>query len=210
MGTETIDHREPTPNEEAVFAELPVTGEDVQKRTAELATQIAKDYKESGMDKNLLIVSITKGGLFFTIDLGRALDDEGIKNIPLELIDASSYVGHASGDLDVKRGFDDFDVKGADVLIVDDIVDTGKTLSEIHRMAEESGANSVRSAVLANKPTERTVPYEPNYYGFNLPAKWVFGNGMDDGTRDNGRFARGIEVYIPPQENVLVPEDKAI
>lgn len=146
--------------------------ETLARRVAELAAEISRDY--AGRD--LLVVGVLKGAVVFLSDLIRALD------IPcgIDFLKVSSYgqSSESSGAVKVLKGLDG-PAENRDVLIVEDILDTGHTLSYIINLMEDSRAASVRLCVLLDKPERRQVPVTPHYTGFSIPDEFAVGYGLD-------------------------------
>lgn len=148
------------------------TEEDLQLKCKELGEKIAKDYE----GKDLLVVGVLKGSVLFTSDL--------IKNIKIpceiDFMAVSSY-GNSTESSGVVRILKDLDngIEGKDVLIVEDIVDTGNTLSYLKRYLNGRGANSVKIITLLDKPERRTAEVEVDYIGFEVPNEFIVGYGID-------------------------------
>jgi hypoxanthine phosphoribosyltransferase len=149
-----------------------IPASDVQRRVAELARQIAHDYR----DRPFTIVGVLTGCIIFLADLVRHLD------LPLRigLIQASSYRGPSTvpGSLRIAPELAP-DVRGRHVLLLDDIMDTGQTLSYLVQHLKELGAASVAVAVLLRKKDRQQFPLEPDYCGFDIPNRFVVGYGLD-------------------------------
>ena len=148
------------------------TQEQVAARVREMAAQISRDYA----GKTPLVVGILRGSFIFMADLVRAMD------IPLTLdfMVASSYGAGTVSSGKVKIGLDlHEDIAGRDVLLVEDILDTGNTLSKL--VAELKGRQpaSLKLCVLLDKPERRTKPIEADYVGFTIPDAFVVGCGLD-------------------------------
>jgi hypoxanthine phosphoribosyltransferase len=145
---------------------------EIRARVAELGRQIEADYH----GKPLTIVAILTGSLILLADLIRQI------GLPLRvaLLQASSYKGATttSGTLVINEAFAP-DVAGRDVLLLDDILDTGRTLSVLIERMRERGAASVRTAVLLRKLGRQEVALEPDYCGFTIPDRFVVGYGLD-------------------------------
>jgi hypoxanthine phosphoribosyltransferase len=145
----------------------------LQARVAELGAQINKDY--NGV-KNLVLVCILKGGVMFLTDLMRHLD------VPhaIDFLAVSSYgtarqsTGIVRIDMDLRQ-----DVEGLNLLLVEDIVDSGTTLAYIRRLLEARNPASIKICTLLSKPSRRTVDIHVDYIGFDIPNKFVFGYGLD-------------------------------
>jgi hypoxanthine phosphoribosyltransferase len=146
--------------------------DQIQDRVRQLGRQIEADFH----GKPLTIVAILTGSLIFLADLMRQIQ------LPLRvaLLQASSYRGEATiaGALTINEAFVP-DVAGRDVLLLDDILDTGHTLATVVRRVHERGARSVRTAVLLRKVGRQQVHLEPDYCGFTIPDAFVVGYGLD-------------------------------
>ncbi len=145
----------------------------IASRNLELAKEIAqRDYKD------LLVVSVLKGSFIFAADLIRAMHDAGISP-EVEFIMISSYgSGTTSGEVKMLRDIDN-DVTDRDVLLVDDILESGKTLRFIRDLMLSRGARSVRNVVLLDKRMRRTSDINADHVGFDCPDYFVVGYGMD-------------------------------
>lgn len=152
--------------------EILVSEDELKKKIQQIGEQIANDYK--GL--NPLFVGILKGAVPFLSDLVRQID------IPLEIdyMSVSSY-GKAASSSGVVRILKDLDtsITGRHVLIVEDIVDTGLTLSYLVKLLQGRKPASVKTVVLLDKKSCRTVDFEPDYQGFEVPNKFAVGYGMD-------------------------------
>lgn len=152
-----------------------VTEEEIAKISDRIAAEITEDYKDS--NKKLVIICILKGSLMFTCELMKRI------TIPLEIefMKVSSYgsktvsSGIINIHLDIKRE----DMEEVDFLIIEDIIDSGKTLSHLVRYLKERGAASVKTCALLDKPDRRTVDFVPDYCGTVIPDKFVVGFGLD-------------------------------
>ena len=143
--------------------------EEINKRLGE---QITKDFA----DKNLLVVGILKGSLYFMADLTRNID------LPLKLdfLAVSSYGSstRSSGSVKIIKDID-IDLAGYDVLLVEDILDSGRTLDYVSKMLSARGANSISIVTLLDKPERRVVDLKPDYVGADVPDEFVVGYGLD-------------------------------
>ena len=147
----------------------------IARRNLELAKEIAE--KPSS---NLLVVSVLKGSFIFAADLIRAMHDAGIEP-DVEFIMISSYgAGTTGGDIKLLRDIDS-DVSDRDLLLVDDILESGKTLKFTRELMLSRGAARVSIAVLLDKRMRRTSNIEPDHIGFDCPDYFVVGYGMDVG-----------------------------
>lgn len=145
----------------------------IARRNLELAKEIAsRDYND------LLVISVLKGSFIFAADLIRAMHDAGLSP-EVEFIMISSYgAGTTSGEIKVLRDIDS-DVADRDILLIDDILESGKTLKFASGLLLERGARSVAVAVLLDKRMRRKSDIEPDFTGFDCPDYFVVGYGMD-------------------------------
>jgi hypoxanthine phosphoribosyltransferase len=152
--------------------EILIPADRIQQRVAELAARVAADYH----GRPLTIVGVLTGCLMFLADLVRRLD----LSLRIALIQASSYRGSSTSPGEL-RIYPELlpDVRGRDVLLIDDILDTGQTLSRLQAHLHAVGASSVRIGVLVRKRGRQTAPLEPDYCGFEIPDAFVVGYGLD-------------------------------
>ncbi len=151
--------------------EVLITQEDIVKRCKELGAQISKDYKDSCP----VIIGLLKGSVPFMAELIKYIDID----CRLEFMDVSSYSGtESNGDVKIVKDID-CSIKDLDVLIVEDIVDTGKTLAKVKALLYSKDARSVKVCSLLDKPDRRIVDIEAEYVGFTIPNKFVIGFGLD-------------------------------
>jgi hypoxanthine phosphoribosyltransferase len=145
----------------------------IARRNFELAKDIAgRDYND------LLVISILKGSFIFAADLIRAMHDAGISP-EVEFIFISSYgAGTTAGEIRVLRDIDN-DVTGRDILLIDDILESGNTLKYTRDLMLSRGAKNVDIAVLLDKRMRRKADIEPDFVGFDCPDHFVVGYGMD-------------------------------
>ena len=145
----------------------------IARRNLELAKEIAsRDYTD------LLVISVLKGSFIFAADLIRAMHDVGLSP-EVEFIFISSYgTGTTSGEVRVLRDIDN-EVAGRDVLLIDDILESGKTLSYTRELMMSRGARSCSIAVLLDKRMRRQTELNADYVGFDCPDYFVVGYGMD-------------------------------
>ena len=150
-----------------------ITEEEIKARVTEIGDQISRDYA----DKEPLIVAVLSGSFIFASDLVRAL------SIPVDIsfIYASSYgdSSESSGHVDIKTGKGGLDAEGRDIIIVEDIVDTGRTLTAVKQFLLDKGANTVEICTFLDKPSRRVVPIEAKYMCFDIPNEFVVGYGLD-------------------------------
>ncbi|WP_024587037.1 hypoxanthine phosphoribosyltransferase [Aliihoeflea sp. 2WW] len=145
----------------------------IARRNLELAKEIAERHYD-----DLLVISILKGSFIFAADLIRAMHDTGLSP-EVELIFISSYgAGTTSGEVRVLRDIDN-EVAGRDVLLIDDILESGKTLKFTRELMLSRGAKSVSIAVLLDKTMRRQTDLDADFTGFECPDYFVVGYGMD-------------------------------
>ena len=149
------------------------SAEQIAERNAAMAAQM-----QGSEHNNLLVIAILKGSFIFAADLIRAMHASGIAP-EVEFITLSSYgTGTEAGKVRILRDIDS-DVEGRDVLLIDDILESGNTLHFAKRLMEERGARNVEIAVLLDKHSKRKAQVTPNYIGFECPDHFVVGYGMD-------------------------------
>jgi hypoxanthine phosphoribosyltransferase len=152
-----------------------VSEKEIDQLTTRIAAQITEDYKNS--DKKLVLICILKGSLMFSCDLMKKIP------LPLELdfMKVSSYGARSTSSgiinihLDIKRD----DMEEVDFIVIEDIVDSGNTLSHLVKYLAERGANSVKTCTLLDKPSRRKVDFTPDYVGMEIPDEFVVGYGLD-------------------------------
>jgi hypoxanthine phosphoribosyltransferase len=155
--------------------EVLLAAEVIARRNLELASQIA-----ARAFQGLLVVSVLKGSFIFAADLIRAMHGVGLAP-EIEFILISSYgAGTASGEVKILRDIDAA-VAGRDVLLIDDILESGKTLKFTRDLLLSRGARSVSMAVLLDKRGRRQTDLEADFVGFECPDRFVVGYGMDAG-----------------------------
>ncbi len=156
-------------------AKILVSEDEIAAVTARIAAEIDRDYKNSG--RRLVLVCILKGSIVFMGDLMKKI------TIPVEIdcMKVSSYgagtvtTGSVNVHLDLIRS----DLADCDLLIVEDIIDSGVTLSYLTRYLKDKGAGSVRTCTLLDKPSRRKVEFVPDYCGVVIPDEFVVGYGLD-------------------------------
>ena len=149
-----------------------ITEQELKNKIAQLGAQISRDYA----DKNLLMVSVLKGSVVFMSDLMRAID------IPcqIDFVMVSSYGAgvKTSGVVKIMKDLDT-PLEGRDLIIVEDILDSGKTLHYLKGMLGERHPKSIRIATLLDKPDRREAPITADYVGFVVPDQFIVGYGLD-------------------------------
>ncbi|MCK4552429.1 MAG: hypoxanthine phosphoribosyltransferase [Tenericutes bacterium] len=149
-----------------------VSENQIEEICIKLGKQITKDYE----GKNPLVVGLLKGCMPFMAELIKNID----LYIEIELMGVQSYHGgtQSTGDVKITRDLD-IPVKGRDIIIAEDIVDTAKTISVITKLLKYRGANSVEVVTLLDKPAGRVVEFTPKYIGVVIPKEFVVGFGLD-------------------------------
>ena len=152
--------------------EVLVTAEDLQRRVGELGREISQDYA----GRPLLLVGVLKGAVFFLSDLMRAIDI----HVEVDFMAVASY-GSATDSSGVVRILKDLDIaiEGRDVLIVEDIVDSGLTLQYLMRNLGSRNPRTLELCRLLTKPERRKVDLPTRYVGFEIPNRFVVGYGLD-------------------------------
>jgi len=152
-----------------------VSAEEIDEISTRIAEQINHDYK--GSDKNLVLICILKGSLMFTCELMKKI------TLPMEIefMKVSSYgaATESSGMINIHLDLKRDDLSDADFVIVEDIIDSGRTLSHLVRYLSDRGANSVKTCTMLDKPSRRTVDFTPDYCGKTIPDHFVVGFGLD-------------------------------
>lgn len=150
------------------------TREEISSRVKELGEYLTSHYR----GRDLVVVSLLRGSFIFASDLIRELD----MPVEVDFITTSSY-GHSetsSGIVDIVYDLR-CDIEGRDVLIVDDIIDTGFTLSKVIEHLKEKNPNSVKACVMLDKPSRRKVDLTPDFCGFTIPDVFIVGYGLNYG-----------------------------
>lgn len=151
-----------------------ITEEQINARVKELGKQISEDYR----GKDLLLIGILKGSIPFLCSLMWAIDNE---KMAIDFMDVSSYGSEteSSGDVKILKDIDS-SIKGKNVLIVEDIVDTGRTMSKLLEMLSTREPASIKVCSLLDKPSRRVCDVKVDYIGFKIENKFVAGYGLDD------------------------------
>jgi hypoxanthine phosphoribosyltransferase len=149
-----------------------ISAEKIQARIREMGDQISRDYPEG----NLHMVCILKGGCFFLADLARAMK----RDVFIDFMGISSYGKGktSSGEVKVTKDLD-ISLEDAHVLLVEDIVDSGVTLTYLMHLLQQRKPRSVKIAALLDKPERRLRPVDVAYVGFQIPDEFVIGFGLD-------------------------------
>ena len=175
-----------------IIKELLVTEEEIEQIVTRLGKEIDRDYA----DKNLVIVCVLKGSVMFTIDLSKKLNTV----CEMEFVRTYSYGNgtESSGEVQMKIDFDRPDIADCDILIIEDIVDSGNTLKFLVDHIKSKGPRSVKTCAFLDKPSRRKVDINPDYVGKEIPDKFVFGYGLDlfEKYRDLPYVAVVSEAYL--------------
>ncbi len=148
-----------------------ISKEKIEKRIEELAEQISRDYE----GKNIEFIVVLKGAAIFAVELAMKLKP----NVRFDFIEISSYSGtESTGVLKVNKDLK-ADIEGKDVLIVEDIIDTGRTLSYLKEYLLSKNPNSLKICTLVSKPSRRIVDVPIDYNGFEIEDKFIVGHGFD-------------------------------
>ncbi|MDO4501287.1 MAG: hypoxanthine phosphoribosyltransferase [Erysipelotrichaceae bacterium] len=149
-----------------------ISAEEIDARASELAKQISDYYRERGTTP--LAVGLLKGSVPFMATLIMKMDVE----LEMDFMDVSSYAGTKSTELRINKDVET-QVDGRDVLIIEDVIDTGKTLHRVVELFENKGAADVKIATLLDKPERRECEVKVDYVGFTIPDEFVIGYGLD-------------------------------
>ena len=146
--------------------------QEIERRIREMADELSRIYE----GKELKLVGILKGSVFFLSELAKRLSIP----VTLDFISVSSYGGgtESAGELTITKDLDD-PIEGEDVIIVEDVLDTGRTLNFVKRVFEERNPASLELITLLDKPSRRLAPVTLLMAGFTIPDKFVVGYGLD-------------------------------
>jgi hypoxanthine phosphoribosyltransferase len=173
------------------------TREQIQQRVRELGEEIARDYS----DRDPHLITILKGSIPFLADLMRAMNCA----LSLDVLAVVSYAGHqSSGAVRLTKDLDD-SIEGRHVLVVEDIIDTGLTLSYVLGNLRQRAPASVKVATFLDKPSRRATPIDVDYVGFTIPDAFVVGYGLDWNQHYRnlpyvGVLKRDVYANSPPSE----------
>ncbi|HLJ54834.1 MAG TPA: hypoxanthine phosphoribosyltransferase [Chthonomonadaceae bacterium] len=152
------------------LAEILVPARRLSARVRAIGRQVTRDFA----DRDLHLITVLKGGLFFLTDLARAID----RPLSIDCLAISSYSGDTRGSVRITKDLDD-SIQGRHVLIVEDIIDTGLTLAYIRRNLLLRQPASLTICTLLDRPYRRIVDIEVAYVGFTVPDAFVVGYGLD-------------------------------
>lgn len=143
----------------------------LEKRIEEMGKQIQKDYE----GKEIIFVGILKGSVMFMTELAKCVKS----NVKLDFMDVSSYKGtESTGTITINKDIRD-SIEGKEVIIIEDIIDTGRTLTYVRDYLKQKNPNSVKIATMLSKPSRRVIELEVDYIGFEIEDKFVVGYGLD-------------------------------
>lgn len=174
---ETFENTDRDPRHSSAHdvAKVLISEDEIADMVTALAEQIEADYAES--ENKLVLLGILKGSIVFMAELMKRL------RLPVEIdfMKVSSYGGgtESTGNIEIKLDLRRRDIASSDILIVEDIIDSGRTLSYLVEYLKLKGAASVRTVTLLDKPSRRVVEFEPDYRGFEIPDEFVVGYGLD-------------------------------
>lgn len=148
-----------------------------EKELDEITSTLAKKIENDYQDKNLLLLGILKGSVVFMSDLMKKI------NLPMQIdfMKVSSYGGgtKSTGKINIMLDLHRNDLSKLDILIIEDIIDSGRTLSYLSEYLRLAGAKSVKTVTLLDKPSRREVEFTPDYCGTTIPDEFVVGYGLD-------------------------------
>lgn len=157
-----------------VAMSIMISTEEIQAKVKELGEQINAYYANS--DKELVLIGLLRGSVIFMADLCRTIT----KPHELDFMTVSSYGGGTTSSRDVKILKDlDGEIRGKDVLVVEDIIDSGNTLSKVMEMLQTRDPNSIQLCTLVSKPSRREIDLEVKFLGFEVEDKFIVGYGLD-------------------------------
>ena len=146
--------------------------EAINKRLDELAEQIMEDYK----GKDIMFLCILKGSVMFTVELAKRIKN----NVQFEFIEVSSYENNQStGKIKLNKDISQ-SIEGTDVIIIEDIIDSGRTISFLKEYLKRKNPNTLKVCSLLDKPSKRTFEIKADYIGFEVDDKFIVGYGLDD------------------------------
>lgn len=178
-----------------------ISRQDIEKRVGELGAQITRDY--SGQSVNL--VGVLKGAAIFLSDLARQIDLDAT----FDFIGVSSYGNRPSPPQELKSGWDstgevkltkdvDQSLKDKNIILVEDILDTGLTMTYLKRLLQARQPKSLKVAALLDKPSRRKLPLEGDYVGFKIPDEFVVGYGLDYAEK----YRNLADICVVPRDSV--------
>lgn len=145
---------------------------DIEKRTLELAQQISDDFD----GKTVTLICILKGGVMFMVDLAKRIK----LNVEFDFMDVSSYGKDmkSSGNIKINKDLEN-PIEGKNIIIVEDIIDSGRTLNYLYRYLKDKKPASIKICTLLDKPQRRVFDIKVDYTGFKIPDEFIVGYGLD-------------------------------
>ena len=176
-----------------------ISRQDIAKRVSELGAQITKDFT----NQSVILVGVLKGAAIFLSDLAREINLDAT----FEFIGVSSYGNRPTPTQELKNGWDstgevkltkdvDQTVKDKNIILVEDILDTGLTMTYLKRMLQARQPRALKVAALLDKPSRRKLPLEGDYVGFKIPDEFVVGYGLDYAEK----YRNLADICIVPRE----------
>ena len=163
--------------------ELLIPEEEIKRRISQLVEEIERYFPPDG---ELVVVGLLKGSFVFVSDLVRGFE----RPVFVDFMSVSSYRGtESTGNVEVKKDLD-MDIRGKNVLLVDDILDTGRTFKKVLELLQTREPKEIKTCVLLDKPSRRVVDISADFVGFEIPDHFVVGYGLD--WDEMGRNLRGI------------------
>lgn len=152
-----------------------ITEEQIDEATTRIAEAIDRDY--GGKSEHLVLLGILKGSIPFLADLMKKVKT----NPEIELMKVSSYGNgtKSSGSIKIQFDWQRDGIEECDIIVVEDIIDSGRTLSYLCEYLKQKGAKSVRTCTMLDKPSRREVDFVPDYCGYTVPDEFVIGYGLD-------------------------------
>ncbi len=152
--------------------DLMISAEEINSKVKEVAKRISEDYK----GESIVVIGVLTGAFIFTSDLVRELD---VDVETLDFIQVSSYsVDKSTGNFVCNKDIS-FDISGKNILLVEDIIDTGRTLKQLKQMFLERNPKSIKICTAFDKPSRRVTDLVPDYNCFTIPDKFIVGYGLD-------------------------------
>ncbi len=145
---------------------------EIEKRISELAEEISKDFD----GKTITLICILKGGVMFMVDLAKKIK----QNVEFDFMDVSSYGNgkESSGNIKINRDLEN-PIEGKNIIIIEDIIDSGRTLNYLYRYLKDKKPLSLKICTLLDKPERRVFDIHVDYKGFEIPDEFIVGYGLD-------------------------------
>ncbi len=149
-----------------------ISAEQIKDKIKEITTQIEKDFN----GEDIVLVCILKGGVMFMVDIAKNLT----QNVTFDFMDVSSYGNgtESSGNIKINKDLEN-PIEGKNVIIVEDIIDSGRTLNYLCKYLKEKKPNKLKICTLLDKPERRVFDIDVDYVGFEIPDKFIVGYGLD-------------------------------